>query len=85
MTINVRIDRLVLHGIGLEQRQRSDMRLAVENEIRQQLGEGGVMDGLRTGGSRALVRGDDIRTGSSAEPAGLGNRIGASVIKGITR
>lgn len=85
MTINVRIDRLVLHGIALEQGGRSDVGLAVENEIRRQLGEGGVTESLRAGGSRAMVRGADIRADKSAEPMDLGNQIGASVIKGIAR
>lgn len=85
MRINLHIDRLVLHGIELNRDQRSGLRLAVEDEVRQRLGDNGAMENLREADSRSTVRAGEIRNEETTTPENLGNQIGAAVVKGIRR
>ena len=83
MNINLHIERLVLDGITVEPHQRSELKAAVESELRQQLTSQGIGSTVQSDGNRHLVRGDPILIENNLKPASLGQQIGNAVYRGI--
>ncbi|MDH3287861.1 MAG: hypothetical protein OEP48_09105 [Betaproteobacteria bacterium] len=82
MNINLHIERLILDGLPLEQRQGPHLQAAVERELTRLLASGSI-EVFNTGGTLASIRGSSIRVAEGAKPAGLGKQIAAVVYGGL--
>lgn len=83
MKIHVRIERLVLEGLPIAQRQGPQLQAAVENELVRLLTESRSTGQFNTGRELASISGGSIQVAEHAEPAGLGEQIAAAVYGGI--
>jgi hypothetical protein len=83
MNINLHIERLVLDGLPLEQRQGPQLRAAVERELTQLLADGCSPVQFKTGDALASLKGGSIQVAERASPAGLGQQIAAAVYGGF--
>lgn len=78
-TIEVYIDKLVLHGFAPH--QRHDIAAAVEAELTRLLTEGGVPDTLQSGGNIPLLNKTNFSVNESNKGKAIGNKIANSVYK----
>jgi hypothetical protein len=85
MTIDVRIERLVLDGIDLPPEKRPLLQAAVEGELARMLAAGGLSADLIPGGARPRVPGGEIRLSGGDDAGDLGVRIARAVYGGIGR
>lgn len=85
MGIDVRIERLILDGIGVSRRERLLLRAAVEAELARLLAADGLSPGLLGGGAVADVPGGTIALAGENEPTRLGQEIARAVYGGIGR
>ncbi len=83
MNINLHIERLILDGLPLEQRQGPYLQAAVERELARLLTDSTSTAPLRTSRTLASVRGGSIQLAERADPAGLGKQIAAAVYGGF--
>lgn len=83
MNINLHIERLILDGLPLEQRQGPQLQAAVERELTRLLSDNGPTASFNTSGTLASVKGGSIRVAERANPAGLGEQIAAAVYGGV--
>jgi hypothetical protein len=83
MTIHIHIDRLVLDGIEMSQRERPLLQTAVETELARLLTE----DGLTRQANVALrdIPAEPIQLSHENNPARIGRQIARSVYRGINR
>ena len=83
MNIEFRIERLVLDGLDIEPRDRSQLQRAVEAELTRLLAAGGLRPELLSGGAMPSVAGTEIRVTPQTRGAQLGNQIAHAVHRGI--
>ena len=82
MNINLHIERLIVDGFPLDQRQRPHLQAAVEAQLAHLLRAEGLHPELRAGGALPSVRADGIHVANSS-PKHLGQQIGRAVYAGI--
>jgi hypothetical protein len=80
--INIRIDRLVLDGLPVRDRDGPAIRKAVEAELTRLVAAGGLSPGLAAGGAFPGVRAGDMTVPGSS-PAKIGKEIARTVYGGI--
>ncbi|HEX6773750.1 MAG TPA: hypothetical protein VF126_17075 [Acidobacteriaceae bacterium] len=78
MTIDVRIERLVLDGLP-SMADTHAVRGALGRELTRLLQTGGLSDELRTGGALPHLRGDAIHVQPAALPQRFGEQVAGSV------
>jgi hypothetical protein len=83
VNINLHIERLVLDGLPLEQRQGPRLQAAVARELIRLLSESRSPAGFGIGGNLASVDGGLIEVPESTSPAGLGKQIASAVHGGV--
>ncbi|TCV86755.1 hypothetical protein [Sulfurirhabdus autotrophica] len=83
MNINVHIERLVLEGLPVEQRQGAHLQAAVELELTRLLAEGSLGSQLSSGDKLASVKGGSVQLAECANPKGLGRQIAGAVYEGF--
>lgn len=79
--IQLHIDRLVLDGVDLSQRERQQLRASIESELVRLLGERGLHPGLSGGMAVPTLVATQVHLGLPAQQ--LGQQIAASVYGGI--
>jgi hypothetical protein len=84
MTIRVHIDRIVLEGLPVRNREGPAVKMAVEQELARLFTEGGLSSGLASGGAFPDVPGRTM-TISDTSPRKIGTEIARSVYGGIGR
>jgi len=77
MKIFVEIERLVLDGLPVNNRDSHLVRAAVERELTRLLAADRLPRELRSGGAAPRLRGPDITIGG--KPAAIGNSIASAV------
>ena len=83
MNVNLHIERLILDGLHMEQRQGPQLQAAVERELARLLTESAPISPFNTGGTLASVKGGSIQVAKGAEATGLGKQIAAAVYGGV--
>jgi hypothetical protein len=84
MNISFHIERLVLDGIDISQRERPLLQMAVESELARLLVEGGLSRSLSSGGAYPTLATAPIQL-TDQHPAHLGQQIAQAVYGGIGR
>jgi hypothetical protein len=82
MSIHINIDRLVLDGITISQRERPLLQVAVESELARLLAEGGLSRSLGSGGAYPTLAAAPIQL-TSQHPTHLGQQIARAVYGGM--
>jgi len=77
MRITVHIERLVLAGIAVAHADVPRLREALEQDLAQLLGQGGLAPGLLRGGAVATL------TGAAIEPRVLPHRLGEQIAAAV--
>lgn len=83
MSISLHIERLILDGLPVPHRQRSQLQAALEAELARLLAAGGLSIDLYTGGTLAGMKAGEIHVQDGENPAQLGKRIAQAVYRGI--
>ncbi len=83
MNINVHIERLILHGVGIKSHQKKELKVTIESELRQQLVSQGIGSMMQSNSNRQVVKGGSIAIENIRKSASLGQQIGKAVYKGI--
>lgn len=83
MKINLHIERVVLEGVLLSLGERSLLQAAMEADLSRRLANGGLNEGLQSGGALSRVRTANIQLMSDAPSARLGKQIAEAVYGGI--
>lgn len=83
MNINLHIERLVLDGLPLEQREGPHLQAAVEQELTRLLVGGRLATQINSGGPLTSVKGGSIHLAEGVGPTGLGEQIAAAVYGGL--
>ena len=79
MNINLHIERLVLDGLPLEQRQGPQLQAAIERELVRLLSSTSSSGAFASGCSLATVNADSIHLAEGASPLSLGKQIASAV------
>ncbi len=85
MQIELHIERLVLDGIPVSQRDRGALLTSVETELTRLLTEGGLSTDLSGGIALPSLRAGSLSLSPGGNPAQLGARIARAVYEGIGR
>ena len=83
MKINIHIERLVLDGLPVTHAQGPLLQQAVEAELGQLLGEGGLSSALAGGGAMPHVPVSQIQLRRGDDSGAIGRQIARSVYGGI--
>lgn len=83
MHITISIERLILDGIDIPHRLRSQVQAAVEVELARLLLASGLALDLQTGGTQHRVPGGVLELKGDDEPGVLGKKIARAIYKGI--
>jgi hypothetical protein len=83
MNISVHIERLILDGLPIAQRDRARLQAAIEEELSRLLTEGALAVDLRASGMLPRRTGGALELTSDEEPRLLGQRIARAVYGGI--
>ena len=78
-TIEVYIDKLVLHGFSPH--QRTGIAAAVEAELTRLFSEGGIPHGLQSGGNIPVLNAANFSVNNNFKGKAIGNKIAGSVYK----
>jgi hypothetical protein len=82
MKVNLHIERLILAGVPIEQRQGPELQAVVQRQLTQLLADRGATPQFN-GHTLASVTGGSIQVAERADPAGLGEQIAAAVDRGL--
>ncbi len=88
MNIHIIIDRLVLDGITISQREQPLLQAAMESELARLLAEGGLSRSLGSGGAYPILAAAPIQLTNqltNQHPTHLGQQIAKAVYGGIGR
>jgi hypothetical protein len=83
MNINLHIERLVLDGLPLEQRQGPQLQAAVERELTRLLSGTSSTGAFVSSSSLATINAGAIHLAENASPLGLGKQIATALHGGI--
>ncbi|MFY9553198.1 MAG: hypothetical protein WAV20_00805 [Blastocatellia bacterium] len=84
MKIRLHIERLILDGVRLDQRNRPGLHAAVESELTRLLLAGPLSQDLLAGGAVPSLTGTTVQLMSDVHPAELGSQIARSVFGAIS-
>lgn len=83
MKVELHIERLILDGFALTNRQRAQLQAAVEKELTRLLAAHGLSDEFQGGIAVPRVRAGAMQFGKDQPPARLGQSIARAVYEGI--
>lgn len=83
MNVNLHLERLILDGLDLPQRQRPQLQAAVEAELARLLAANGLPPAWRSGGAVPSVPGGTIQLTANRHPTHLGRQIAQAVYGGF--
>jgi hypothetical protein len=83
MNISVSIERLILDGLPIAQRDRSRLQAAIEEELSRLLAAGSLAVDLHTAGMLPRLSGGTLDLSGNEDPRLLGKRIAQAVYGGI--
>jgi len=83
MNISIHIERLILDGLSLAQRDRSRLQAAIEEELARLLANGSLAVDLCTPGMLPRLTGGTLELTGDEEPRLLGKRIAEAIYGGI--
>ncbi len=83
MNISVHIERLILDGLPIAQRDRALLCAAIEEELSRLLADGSLAVDLSTSGILPRLTGGALELSGNEEPQQLGKRIARAVYGGI--
>jgi hypothetical protein len=83
MNISIHIERLILDGLPIAQRDRALVQTAVEEELVRLLVGGSLVVDLRTPGMLSRLTGSTLELTGDEEPRLLGKRIAQAIYGGI--
>lgn len=83
MSISVHIERLILDGLPIAQRDRARLQAAIEEELARLLSKGALSVDLRAPGTLPRLTGGAIELTGSEEPSLLGKHIAQAIYGGI--
>ncbi len=82
-SVSIHIERLILDGLPIAQRDRPHLQAAIEEELARLLAEGALAVDLRTAGMLPRLTGGTLELTGDEEPRQLGKRIAQSIYRGI--
>lgn len=82
-TINVHIERLILDGLPLDQRQGGPVGAAVERELSRLLADSGSASLLGPPSASASLQGGSIQVTERTTPGAVGEQIAGAVHAGL--
>ena len=83
MNVDVHVERLVLDGIDLPQRDRAALKASVSAELAHLLADGGLSPALRAGGAVPSLPAGGIQLAAQSGPTHLGQQIARAVYGGL--
>jgi len=83
VTIEIRIERLVLDGLPVTRDQGALVRVAVREELARLVAAQGFRPGARADGAVARVDAGGFTLEPAADPGALGRQIAGSVHRGL--
>lgn len=83
MNISIHIERLILDGLPIAQRDRPRLQAAIEEELTRLLANGSLAVDLQTPGMLPRLSGGTLELTRDEEPRQLGKQIAQAVYRGI--
>lgn len=83
MNISVHIERLILDGLPIAQRDRARLQAAIEEELYRLLAAGSLAIDLRAAAMLPRLTGGPLELNGNEDPRLLGKRIAQAVYGGI--
>ncbi len=83
MNISVHIERLILDGLPIAQRDRARLQTAIEEELARLLASGALAVDLRAPGMFPRLTGGTLELTGNDDPRLLGRRIAQAIYGGI--
>ena len=83
MNISIHIERLILDGLPIAQRDRVRLQSAIEEELARLLTAGSLVIDLRTSGTLSCLTGGTLELTNKEDPHLLGQRIAHAIYGGI--
>lgn len=83
MNIIVHIERLILDGVPVPHRHRSQLQAALERELARLIAADGLTIDVQTSGVLPRVSGGEMRLEGDENPSRLGTQIARAIYKGI--
>ena len=83
MNIELHIERIVLDGLQVAPRDRTQLQAAVQTELARLLAAGGLRSELLSGGAMRSLGAGEIHVTNNMSPLHLGNRIAQAVHGGV--
>ena len=85
MSINVRIDELVVVGLRIPPGQEPRLRSVVEHEVARLIARDGLAARHRVAGDLPALRAGSIATPRTPDAATLGRHVSRAVARGLSR
>ncbi len=83
MSITIHIERLILDGVSVPQRQRPHLQASIEEELARLLAADGLAAHLQSSGMLSRVSGGELQLQVKDDPVQLGRQIAQAVYRGI--
>ena len=85
MKISLHIDRLVLDGLSLGNKDGPLVQAAIEKELSRLLSDGGLGNEMRSGGAVPKLTAHGVQVQEGDSPGTIGRKIAGSVYGGLRR
>jgi hypothetical protein len=82
-TIHIQIDRLILDGWPLDQRQARLVQSAIETELSQQMSSSNMVGQFDTGSALARATTEPVKWNTANGAATLGTQVGQAISRSI--
>ena len=82
-SIHIEIERLILHGLPLDQRQARLVQSAIESELSLQMSSPGIAERFGTGGAVARAAAEPVNWSPASGPSALGTQLGQTISRSI--
>jgi len=79
MNVRLHIERLVLDGLPITQRQGPQLQAAIQQELVRLLADSGSLAQFNTGGAVAAINGGTIQLTPAADVTGIGRQVATAV------
>jgi hypothetical protein len=83
MNIELHIERLILDGLPVSPRDRTQLQAAVEGELTRLLATGGLRSELLSGGAMRSLGAGEFQVTNNMSAMNLGNQIAHAVHSGV--
>ncbi|MEL6763682.1 MAG: hypothetical protein AAFO87_08470 [Cyanobacteria bacterium J06607_6] len=83
MNVNLHIEELVLDGINLSPRQRSQLSAALQAELTRLIATEGMSPSLQLGGWRDRLSASNLQLSPDQSPTAMGHHIAQSIYGGL--